>query len=424
VSDAPAPLTDEVRARVLTLASDALGSMADDDVPRSLRPFARFTPKRRVRAAAGALAAALQDDPAFRQRVAETVKGDPLAAAVAAGDLPPAADPAQAAALAYLLRPQGWAELIEQAQLAVDAQARRSAADAAGQQVRLLSDQLAAQRVEVREQVRRSRAELAQAVTEADALRREVREQTRKAQQAGQASEQLAAELAAERQRSAAAQSRLEADLRRVRFQLAGADAAAESARRAARDGRTADDARLWLLLDTVVNAAQGLRRELALSPTDERPADAVVAATGAVEEMPGQVPQLDRLLALPRVHLVIDGYNVTKTGYGDLTLEAQRHRLVSRLGGIAAQTGAEVTVVFDGADRLPVAPPTPRGVRVLFSQIGETADELIHRLVGAEPQGRPLVVVSTDREVSDDARRSGAHAVAASVLLARLGQS
>jgi predicted RNA-binding protein with PIN domain len=173
-----------------------------------------------------------------------------------------------------------------------------------------------------------------------------------------------------------------------------------------------------------VVNAAQGLRRELALSPTDERPADGVVAATGAVEEMPGQVPQLDRLLALPRVHLVIDGYNVTKTGYGDLTLEAQRHRLVSRLGGIAAQTGAEVTVVFDGADRLPVAPPTPRGVRVLFSQIGETADELIHRLVGAEPQGRPLVVVSTDREVADDARRSGAHAVAASVLLARLGQS
>jgi hypothetical protein len=32
---------------------------------------------------------------------------------------------------------------------------------------------------------------------------------------------------------------------------------------------------------------------------------------------------QLDQLLGLPRVHLVVDGYNVTKTGYGDLTLEA-----------------------------------------------------------------------------------------------------
>ena len=40
----------------------------------------------------------------------------------------------------------------------------------------------------------------------------------------------------------------------------------------------------------------------------------------------------LGRLLTLPRVHLVVDGYNVTKTGYGDLPLADQRERL---LGGL-----------------------------------------------------------------------------------------
>ncbi|MDP9241431.1 MAG: RNA-binding protein, partial [Actinomycetota bacterium] len=78
-------LTDQVRSRVLAIAAAALGTLADEEVPRAVRPFARFTPSRRARAAAGALAAALEDDPEFRQRVADSVTGDPLAAAVAAG---------------------------------------------------------------------------------------------------------------------------------------------------------------------------------------------------------------------------------------------------------------------------------------------------------------------------------------------------
>ena len=119
---------------------------------------------------------------------------------------------------------------------------------------------------------------------------------------------------------------------------------------------------RLRLLLDTVVDGAQGLRRELALPPVSDgaRPADLVgedLAGSGAAaadvraralaEDEPGR---LDQLLGLPQVHLVIDGYNVTKTGYGSLPLDGQRQRLLTRLGALAAQTGAEVTVVFDGA--------------------------------------------------------------------------
>ena len=42
----------------------------------------------------------------------------------------------------------------------------------------------------------------------------------------------------------------------------------------------------------------------------------------------------------LPQVHLIVDGYNVTKTGYGELPLVDQRTRLVTALAALAARTG------------------------------------------------------------------------------------
>jgi predicted RNA-binding protein with PIN domain len=120
----------------------------------------------------------------------------------------------------------------------------------------------------------------------------------------------------------------------------------------------------------------------------------------------------------------VVDGYNVTKTAYAEIPLEQQRARLVSGLGGITAQTGAEVTVVFDGAERMVGLPAAPRGVRVLFSRKGETADELIRRLVRAEPPGRPIVVISSDKEVVDGVRRHGAYPLGSSTLIRRLARA
>ncbi len=58
------------------------------------------------------------------------------------------------------------------------------------------------------------------------------------------------------------------------------------------------------------------------------------------------------------------------------------------------------------------------RGVRVLFSEPGSTADALIGRLVRAEPPGRCVVVVSSDAEVAGAARRAGAWPVASDALL------
>ena len=78
----------------------------------------------------------------------------------------------------------------------------------------------------------------------------------------------------------------------------------------------------------------------------------------------------------------MVDGYNVSKTGWESLPLEQQRGRLVSGLGALAARTGAEVTCCFDGAEvstRVPLA--AGRSVRVRFSAPGTIAGELIREL-------------------------------------------
>ncbi|MDX6208507.1 MAG: hypothetical protein QOE24_898, partial [Frankiales bacterium] len=89
-------LNEAVRVRALALAADALGAMAGsaaDEIPLSLRPFARFTPLRRARLAAVPLATALEIDRVFRQRAADRVRTalPELATAVAGGAPLPAA---------------------------------------------------------------------------------------------------------------------------------------------------------------------------------------------------------------------------------------------------------------------------------------------------------------------------------------------
>ena len=97
--------------------------------------------------------------------------------------------------------------------------------------------------------------------------------------------------------------------------------------------------------------------------------------------------------------------------------------RIVLEHGG-EVRTGAEVTCVFDGAELGgPVPVPQHKGVRVLFSRPGEIADELIRRLVAAEPEGRPVIVVSSDREVAEGVRRSGARPVPSAMLVRALAR-
>jgi predicted RNA-binding protein with PIN domain len=257
-------------------------------------------------------------------------------------------------------------------------------------------------------------------------LRRDLRRRTGELRVAERARDDALAELAVLRSQQQATESARDAEARRLRARIAELERAGESARRDARADRELDDARLWLLVDTLTDAAAGIRRELSLAPPVLSPAEAVAGAATAAPSAPARRADdpaaVDRLLALPNVHLILDGYNVTKTGYPELPLAMQRNRLIGSLAAVAARSGAEVTVAFDGGTRPPAQPPVPRGVRVLFSAGGEIADDLIRRLVAAEPPGRPLVVVTSDQQVVTDVLAAGAWTVPSAVFLSRLG--
>ncbi|WP_100863784.1 MULTISPECIES: NYN domain-containing protein [unclassified Streptomyces] len=429
------PLPEGVRRRVVSLVSDAFGGLTVADLPAQLRQYARFTPTRRAKFAGNAMAAAVESDGVFRSRVAEKVReAQPeLSGALESGAPPAAADPLDVAAAAYVLRPAGWVKLVA----AAGEEAQRADAERVGDENRRELERLREELAQLREAQRSGseqvRGDLELARKEAESLQRKLRSALSDVKRGEAALRKLGGEIDGIRAEAAAQVAAAESESRRLKSRLAEAESALETARRATREGRSVEDMRLRLLLDTVLDAAAGLRRELALPPVSTRPADTVdavepgrmtpkdIAARALSETDPAL---LDQLLALPQAHLVVDGYNVTKTGYPTMPLEKQRLRLLGGLSMLAAQTGAEMTCVFDGAElAAPVLLAPPRGVRVLFSKAGVTADELIRQLVRAEPPGRPVVVVSTDREVADGVAKAGARPVASALLLKRLAR-
>ncbi|MFE9931656.1 NYN domain-containing protein [Streptomyces sp. NPDC005533] len=429
------PLPEGVRRRVVALVSDAFGALTVADLPAQLRQYARFTPTRRAKFAGNAMATAVETDAVFRSRVAEKLREAQaeLAAALEAGAPPAAADPLDVAAAAFVLRPAGWVKLVA----AAGEEAQRADAERVGEETRRELERLREELAHARELQRAGgehvRVELDAARKEAESLQRKLRSALSDVKRGEAALRKLTAEVDGIRGDAATRVAAAESESRRLKSRLAEVEAALETSRRATREGRSIEDMRLRLLLDTVLDAAQGLRRELALPPVNTRPADTVdavepgrmtpkdIAARALSETDPAL---LDQLLALPQAHLVVDGYNVTKTGYPTMPLEKQRLRLLGGLSMLAAQTGAEMTCVFDGAElAAPVLLAPPRGVRVLFSKAGVTADELIRQLVRAEPPGRPVVVVSTDREVADGVAKAGARPVTSALLLKRLSR-
>lgn len=422
MSQLPGP----VRDLAVTLAAEALGTLSAGEVPAALRPVARFAPARRGRLGGAAIATALEVDTPFRGRVLAAVsKRHPgLVKALDEGSVPGMADPVLVATVAYLLRAPGWEELVngvakEESRSRAEQEAQRETGEAA----RLRRDRDAA-RAEVRDVRERKRAELDRLKSENVRLRRAL-QHARQELAAAETSHVDA--LTRERDQAVANAADTAAELRRLRSRLTELEQAREAFRRDERTTRGLRDARLSLLIDTLVHAAGGLRRELALPTTGMRPGD-VVATDRALIGVPRRSwteedpSALVELLALPRTHLVVDGYNVTKSAWPTSPLEPSRTRLVQALAALGARTGAEVTAVFDGAAvGTNAAVPGARGVRVLFSTPEETADDLIRALVRAEPEGRPIVVVSSDREVADGVRRPNVHPVSTPALVAIL---
>ncbi|GAB3768029.1 putative RNA-binding protein with PIN domain/regulator of replication initiation timing [Nocardioides ginsengisegetis] len=413
-------LPEGVRTRVVGLTADVLPSVVR--LPASLRRVATFAPARRAKLGGGAIAEALEADDDFRERVATQ-----LSARIAPDlDVPSA----ETAAFAWLVRPDGW-ELVVKRAAAQLADAEVATRVDQGELDRLRDRAVEAEQA-VRDLRQRHRAQVEEYKSENASLRRKLGESRVTEKTAKAELDAALKDLDELRAAADAATSAQEKEVRRLRAQVAQLESEATAERRTARSERDDATLRARLLLDTVIDAASGLRRELGLPAVSGAPGDrvesevesATAARTPSGTQAPMSAAVLEQLLAMPRARLIVDGYNVSKSAWPSSSLEAQRIRLVNALAPLVARTGAETTVVFDAAASTarPVV-NVPRGIKVLFSPEGVIADDVIHDLVEAEPAGRVIVVASSDGEVASHARRAGARTVEALRLADLLGR-
>jgi predicted RNA-binding protein with PIN domain len=421
--------------------------------PSALRPylgFAKLSP-----AALSAIARVVDQDDDFRARVAESVDES----AVGRG------------AWLWLTRPAGWSDELaamdaeDRERRATRAAERREARDERSAARRLAATQAALTRAETVGEERR--LELDRLQRELDEMRR-VRTAT-EARLAGL--ETMVAELEDARASTVRnlkdAEARLvtrATELKAVKARLRELEAEAPRPRasgaevapvEAAEPPTAAPVPDLDVVARELARAAQGaaslaeglagLAAALARAE-DEQPSPVVPETTGprATEAaarpepripvaLPGgllddSVAAAEHLLRTPGAVLVVDGYNVTMTGWPELGAAEQRRRLVGLLADLAARTSTTVELVFDGAEvdsgTITVPAPARQWVRVRFSPPDVEADDVVLDLVAQLPASRPVIVVSSDNRVREGARRGGANLLYSRQLLDTLGVS
>ncbi len=414
--------------------------------PPSLRRFLgfrRFPPR--------ALAAArrtLDDDESFRLRVRAAVDE------AAVGE----------AGLVFLDRPDGWRDRLAELRGRYDGEDREAELRRARRDLDL-----------ARQALVRAEAAAAEAVRAADAARRALDDE-RAARRAAEAAVTEAATRAAaaeDARRTALANRRdLEAlhgqrmaELRAARLRSERLEAELAVARERARpaidddigddevpapeptaspdasvEGVTpTDQAALAAAVAAAAEAAADLAAALARTAAlvgpvdggvrpDEPAADRATRPAVRRRRSPAKLPMgmlddgpeaVDHLLRVPGTVVLVDGYNVSIGRWSELRLDQQRARLVDLLGGVQARTGAEVVVVFDGADVGHRGRSNPgRGAQVRFTPDGVEADDVILAMIDQYPADRPVLVVSDDRRVRDGARDRGARVVPVERLL------
>ncbi len=113
-------------------------------------------------------------------------------------------------------------------------------------------------------------------------------------------------------------------------------------------------------------------------------------------------------------MHIIIDGYNLIRQSPALQLLDAQelqagREALLALLAAYRRRSSHQITVVFDGwrgGDRQETR-DRQQGIALIYSRLGERADEVIKRLLLQE--GGRAVAVSSDREIQACAQRVGA---------------
>jgi predicted RNA-binding protein with PIN domain len=112
-------------------------------------------------------------------------------------------------------------------------------------------------------------------------------------------------------------------------------------------------------------------------------------------------------------IHIVIDGYNyIGRTGrsgiHGGADPDGPRRSLLEGLAGHKKRRGGKITVVFDAYKSFSLGRQQEnfKGIDVVYSKEGETADDVIIELIRSKRAG--MAVVSSDRAIIDEAKRHG----------------
>jgi hypothetical protein len=128
-------------------------------------------------------------------------------------------------------------------------------------------------------------------------------------------------------------------------------------------------------------------------------------------------------------MHIIVDGYNLIRQSatlrHSEMkSLEQGRNALIRSLAGYRKLRGHRITVVFDGWEG--GSPREERdfagGVEIVYSRLGEKADEVIKRLL--ENGGEESLVVTSDREIAVFAARRGSSAIPSTAFDALLERS
>jgi uncharacterized protein len=110
---------------------------------------------------------------------------------------------------------------------------------------------------------------------------------------------------------------------------------------------------------------------------------------------------------------LLIDGYNFLKRSslsalFDATDLDSARNYFLERLFEYKREKGVHVTVVFDATQGISLGRQRDpyRGIEIIYSRQGETADQVMIETIRKRLPG--LVVVTSDRAILDEAKRHG----------------
>ena len=116
---------------------------------------------------------------------------------------------------------------------------------------------------------------------------------------------------------------------------------------------------------------------------------------------------------------IVLDGYNFIKQSQElrrleQVELQKARGGLIDQLAQYKRLKGHSITVVFDGwqQGRLAGQRERSKGIEVIFSKVGEKADDVLKRLAAEKKGG--ILIVTSDQEVASFAEKKGSNVISA----------